>query len=182
MGAGFSEPSPRWGHFSAAVDPERKLCVWGGRTKDLSSNRKNELASSVHSFDPVLECWAEIKTSGGTPLELYEGACASAGHHLYVYGGTKGLKLGYGSSLHQLDTKSWRWKEISAAGPMKKKGCGMVAFDSKLVLFGGFGFLSEPTQPGSVFMKDRGLTEGGWTNELHVFDLNEGEQRASQCA
>ena len=52
----------------------------------------------------------------------------------------------------------------------------MIAFDKKLLLFGGYGILSGPTQPYATFIKDRKFTDGrGWTNELHLFDLKEGE-------
>ena len=174
LGAGLivMEPSPRFGHCSALV--EEKFCVWGGRTKDFLE-RKSELASSVHSFDQFLEFWAEPEdeSSGIPPPGLYDGACASAGHHVYVYGGYDGSK--YQRSLHKLDTRSWTWKQLSSAGPMRKGGCGMVAHDSKLVLFGGFGVPSGPTQPGAEFVKNSKYTSGeGWTNELYVFDLNKG--------
>ena len=146
--------------------------MWGGRTKDFLQE-KSELASSVHSFDPLLEFWDPDvnKISGDPPPGLYNGACASAGHHVYLYGGTNGSRLH--SFLHQLDTRSWTWKQLSSAGPMRKVTCGMVAHDSKLVLFGGFGVPSGPIQPGAEFIR---FTDGvGWTNEVHTFDLNEGE-------
>ena len=165
------EPSPRWGHYSALV--EEKFCVWGGRTKDFLQE-KSELTSSIHSFDPFLEFWAKNKLSGVPPPGLYLGACASAGHHVYLYGGTDGSR--FQSSLHQLDTRSWTWKQLSRSGPMRKRACGMVAHDSKLVLFGGYGYPSGPTQPGAEFIKDSRYTNGvGWTNEVHIFDLKEGE-------
>ena len=145
--------------------------MWGGYTKDFLE-RKSEFASSVHSFDQFLELWAENESSGVPPPGLYTGACASAGHHVYVYGGRYGLH--YYGFLHQLDTRSWTWKQLSsAAGPMRKAGCGMVALDSKLVLFGGYGDPSGPTQAGAEFVKGSKYTSG-WTNELHVFDLNKG--------
>ena len=159
------EPSPRWGHYSALV--EAKFCVWGGRTKDFLQ----ETTSSVHSFDPFLELWDKNKFSGVPPPALYLGACASAGHHVYLYDGSCHL-----SFLHQLDTRSWTWKKLSSAGPMRKIGCKMVAYDSKLVLFGGYGFPSGPTQPGAEFIKSSTSTDGvGLTNEVHTFDLKEGE-------
>ena len=35
------------------------------------------------------------------------------------------------------------------------------------------------TQPGAEFVKDGGRTNGiGWSNELHVFDVMEGEHEA----
>ena len=165
------EPSPRWCHYSALV--EEKFCVWGGVTKDFRKE-KSELASSVHCFDPLLEFWDVKKSSGVTPPGLYDGACASAGHHVYLYGGSDGSHRH--SFLHQLDTRSWTWKQLSSAGPMRKMGCGMVAHDSKLVLFGGYGFPSGPIQPGAEFIKNSRFTDGrGWTNEVHTFDLKEGE-------
>ena len=52
----------------------------------------------------------------------------------------------------------------------------MIAFDRKLLLFGGYGILSGPTQPGVKFIKNSNSLSGrGWTNELHLFDLKEGE-------
>ena len=146
--------------------------MWGGRTKDFLG-RKSELASSVYSFDQFLEFWAENETSGVPPPGLYTGACASAGHHVYVYGGDDGSH--FQGSLHQLDTRSWTWKQLSSDGPMSKRGCGMMAHDSKLVLFGGHGVPSGPTQPGAEFVNNSRATDGGgWTNELHVFGLNKG--------
>ena len=147
--------------------------MWGGRTKDFLEE-KSELASSVHSFDPLLEFWDVNKISGVPPPGPRSGAFASAGHYVYLYGGTDESR--FHSSLHQLDTRSWTWKQLSSAGPMRKVACGMVAHDSKLVLFGGYGVPSGPTQPGAEFIKNSRFTYGvGWTNEVHTFDLKEGE-------
>ena len=135
-----------------------------------------EAGHAQTSFDPLLEFWDVNKTSGVPPTWLHLGACASAGHHVYLYGGTDGPRPQ--SSLHQLDTRSWTWKQLSSSGPMRMgvHVCGMVAHDSKLVLFGGYGFPSGPTQPGAEFIKDSRYTDGrGWTNEIHTFDLKEGE-------
>ena len=56
---------------------------------------------------------------------------------------------------------------------MKKRGCGMIVFDSKIVLFGGNGELSDHIQPGAKF---EGSGSSGRTNELHTFNLKEGER------
>ena len=147
--------------------------MWGGRTKDFLQE-KSELTSSVHSFDPFLEFWVKNKFGGVPPPGLCNGACTSAGHHVYQYGGSDRSR--FQSSLHQLDTRSCTWKQLSSAGPMRKRACGMIAHDSKLVLFGGYGFPSGPIQPGAEFIKNRNITDGrGWTNEVHTFDLKEGE-------
>ena len=59
---------------------------------------------------------------------------------------------------------------------MRKIACGLIAFDRKLLLFGGDGIPSGRTQRGAKFIKDSDYSDGsGWTNELHLFDLKEGE-------
>ena len=170
MCAGFSEPSPRFGHFSATVGGEH--LVWGGLIKDFRQLR-GELGASIHSFDPFLESWTESKLSDYAPPGIYHGACASVGHCLYVYGGHDGSD--FQSSLYQLDVNSWTWKQLPE-GPMRKSGCRMVTYGRKLVLLGGSGIPSSPTQSGAEFTKDSRFTDGrGWTNECHIFDLEEGE-------
>ena len=103
------------------------------------------------------------------PAHLQVTAC------LYIYGGSDGLRSH--NSLHQLDTMSWTWKYLPCdATPMPKTGCRMVVHDNKLVLFGGHGFPSGSIQQGSKFTRDKRFRDGaGWTNELHTFDLRQGE-------
>ncbi len=147
--------------------------MWGG----FNVKKKSDLASSIHRFDPLLESWENNNiNSGPAPPGLYNGACASAGHQLYHYGGSGGSQRQ--GSLHQLDTKTSRWKRLSGpGGPMRKIGCGMVAYKSRLVLFGGYGAPSGPTPPGAEFAQDTRFNNGdGWTNELHIFDLEGGEE------
>ena len=158
---GGGEPSPRYGHASVAVGEQ--LYVWGGVTEDLDA-----LASALHSFHPLLEYWEYCECSGLPPSALlHRGAYVSSGDNLYIYGGYDGSD--YQGCLHKLDTKSWKWQQLSSGGPMRKSGCGMIAYGKKLVLFGGYGIPYDPTQPGAQFVKR------AWTNELHVFDVEEGE-------
>ena len=163
------EPLPRIGHFAAGA--EERLYVLGGGTKDFHKI-KSELESSVEIFNTHLETWDKIVTKGSPPPGLYWGACASSGQYIYTYGGSDGSSLQ--GTLNQLDTKTYKWKLLSPhtnGGPMKKSGCKMVFYQTKLVLFGGY-IGDSPTghaQPGASY-KDRK------TNELHVFDLKEGEK------
>ena len=159
----FSEPSPRELYFSAVVKGE--FCVWGGRTKNFGREKK-DLRSAVHRFSPVQESWTQQKCSGPPPPGLYNGAYTFAGHHLYAYGGHDGNN--YHCSLHQLDLLSMTWKQLSSAGPSRKSGCDMVIYKNKLVLFGGYGDPLASTQPAQW--------NGSYTNELHTFDLEEGEE------
>ena len=115
MGAGLvseptmsAEPSPRTGHFSAAVGDQ--LYVWGGVTEDFDEE-KNALASAFHSFHLVLECWEHCECSGPPPPALYGGCCASTGGCLYMYGGEDDSD--YQGCLYQLDIKSRKWQQLS---------------------------------------------------------------------
>ena len=172
MAFGFPEPSPRYYHFSAAV--EGQLYVYGGHTKDYKKE-KSSLASKVHLFNPSLESWQERRPEGlPPPPGIYSGACASVGHHAYFYGGYDGTERH--GSLYQLNTSTFIWSKNSTAGPMKKSGCKMISSDDNLILFGGFGLPSGPIQPGAEFVKSTKFTDGrGWTNELHTFSLRRGK-------
>ena len=161
--------TPRWEHFSTSIGG--KLYIWGGFTKDF---KKGEVTYTVHQFNQKSETWTINSCNGHSPPCSYSGASTSAGHHIYMYGGYDGSRLL--NSLHQLDTQSWTWSELTKSGPMRKEGCRMIAFDKKLLLFGGYGYPSRSTQPGAKFIKDSNFSSGrGWTNELHLFDLGKGE-------
>ena len=145
------EPEARSGHFSAII--EGKMYIWGG------FNRYNR-PSRVETFDPCLEEWTGVPTTGRTPPGLSSGACASSEHCFYTYGGfdDRGFDT---ASLHQLDVRTHTWSLLSytaqaADGPQKKFGCRMVYVQGMLVLFGGF-------------------METGGTDELHSYNLKEGQ-------
>ena len=123
------------------------------------------LASTVYRFNPVQESWSEQKCSGPTPPGLYDGVCASAGHHGYACGGNYGAEV---CSLHQLDVRSMTWELLSNDGPSRKTGCRMIAYSKTLLIFGGYGRPSVPTQPGAQWERE-------CTNELHTFEVEEGE-------
>ena len=147
----MAEPSPRYNHFSSTVVD--KLYIWGGG----GGYGKSEVTTIVHHYDPDSETWNPNTCEGPHPPSIRDGACASAGHHLYTYGGyDEGVNVQ--GTLHLLDTRSRRWKLISSeGGPIKKAGSRMIIYDSKIVLFGG-------------------RSKSGRTNELHTFNLKEGER------
>lgn len=186
MAMAYSEPSPRRNPFSAEVEGE--LCVWGGQ--DLT-RKDQELVSCIHHFDIFLESWAN-NPCGELPDPApghWNGACASVGHHIYFYGGYN--QSGLQNSLYRFDTKSLKWTTVtlsnsSGSCPMRKAGCRMVAYNQALVLFGGYGVpnttqsTSESGAKFTKFTRDSNAPNGtnsGWTNELHTFDLKEGEDR-----
>lgn len=138
-----TEPSPRFAPFSATV--EGQLCVWGGLTEDRAKD------CDLHIFGSGQERWERKLTTGPQPPGFYSGAASSLGHHLYAYGGTSDGSH-YHSSLHQLDTRTATWTQLSSEGPMKKSGCSMVAHEHSLLLIGG--------------------RDG---RDIHMFDLQKGE-------
>ena len=170
----MSEPSPRWGHFSTPVSGQ--LYAWGGCTKDF---KKGDVEPTVNVYQPYTESWDEKRLKGRPPPMLYNGASASTGHHLYLYGGFDGSHLQ--TSFYQINTKSLVCSEVvvsnAALSPMMKMGCGMVTCDDDhLLCIGGYGIPSSPIQPGSKFVRDtRYIDSGGWTNEHHSFHLKEGK-------
>lgn len=166
------EPSPRWYHCSAAIDC--KLYVWGGRTKDFAKEKTtpSTLSAHLHIFDPFTESW-ETKSTTGAPLPLYRSASASAGHHLYQYGGYD--ELTDCDSFYHLDTTTLRWKQLPNGDVMslRKSSCRMITSGDHLVLFGGYGVSTGPAQEGAQFIKRSESNRGaGWTNEFHAYDQN----------
>ena len=97
-----------------------------------------------------------------------------------MYGGLDGSA--FHDCLYLLDTESRKWRQLSSCGPMRKAGSEMIAYGKKLVIFGGYGIPSGPTQPGAQFIEDLTETDGrGWTNEIHIFDLEEGVCMCVEC-
>ena len=98
------------------------------------------------------------------PAGLHDGASTSSGHHIYLYGGWD-EHLHLQGSLYQLDCWKLEWSLLSSGSstnsPMPKTGAAMIFWRDFLCLF------------------------GGWTgtqdlDELHLFDLGEGEGECRQ--
>lgn len=90
------------------------------------------------------------------------GAWASNDHYFYAFGGDDAPSFNqesYCGSLHQLDVHTLTWTQLAAHtpdGPTKKSGSRMFYHQHSLFLFGGYGI-------------------HGATNELHAYNLAEGE-------
>ena len=167
------EPMPRFAHVSQSVGS--KALVRGGRTKDFSEKSRQHLSSVVELFDPYSELWEQKQVEGDIPSPgTYAAASASFNNDLFTYGGFDGSGKAI-NALRKLDTKTWRWRQLSPqnaeGAPMPKFVCGMVAFGDSLGVFGGHGIPRGPTQPGSFI----NLTDGsGCTNEFHLYNLTDG--------
>ena len=175
------EPAARGGHISFSI--KGKLYTWGGVTHD-NDESSMILANNIDQFDPYIEVWSRLNTEGSPQPGRNGAASALLGEQLYTYGGTQDVgKDMYAGVLSYLDLDTLTWSLVSPAGndgaPMKKTGCGMVHLSQdKLAVIGGYGIPIDPTQPqvGSTFVKHTRFTDGrGWTNEIHLFDLNQGD-------
>ena len=173
MAESLYEPDPRYGPCSAVIHGE--LCVWGG---------KMVATTSLQVYHPCLESWRQLHTQGPPPPRVYLGASANSENYLYVYGGVKDDNVSYSGCLHRLDTKTSSWTQLSAHSanaPMKKKGSAMILYENSVIVVGGFGIRNGPIQPGSEWEKwrdkddDEDPNTKGWTNEMHKYDLREGE-------
>ena len=171
MAESLYEPDPRHAPCSSVINGE--LCVWGG---------KAVATTSLQVYHLYLESWRQLHTRGPSPPGLYYGASAHSENYLYVYGGFKHDH--FSGCLHRLDTKTSFWTQLaahSANAPMKKNGCGMIIYENSVIVVGGFGVRNGPIQPGSEWMKLRDEDDeedpstGGWTNEMHKYDLREGK-------
>ena len=170
------EPLPRYRHISGSVGS--KVVVQGGRTNDFSEKSRQQLTSVVEIFDPYSELWEQRQVTGDAPSPgTYLAASASLHDDLFSFGGRNGRGNPF-NTLHRLDTKTWRWCQLSPhnaeGAPMAKYGCGMISFGDSLGVFGGYGIPRGPTEPQS-FIKNTSYTDGsGWTNEFHIYQLKQG--------
>ena len=170
------EPSPRYLHISESVGS--KVLVQGGRTKDFSEKSQQHLTSVVEIFDPYSELWEQRQVTGDAPSP---GTCAAASaslhDDLFSFGGLDGSGK-YQNTLHRLDTKTWRWCQLSAqnaeGAPMPKYACGMISFRDILAMFGGYGIPRGPTEPRSFIRDVRYSDDSGWTNEFYTYNMTEG--------
>ena len=151
-------PSPRSDHFSAGSNGA--TFFWGGISKE-ESERKWILVPDLeylYEFNLLLAKWYRHPLKGQYPPGVYDGSCAVVNNCLYTYGGLdkEGKRT---ASLFELNLSTKSWRELScpgAVGPRKKRSCGMVAYNSTLIIYGG-------------------RTDDGPTNELHMFDIKAGK-------
>ena len=165
------EPTARL--YTTFISTPRHLYLWGGRTVTFetgSEDAKIQKASCIEQFDPYLEVWRQLNTTGTPHPGLAGAACASVADQLYMYGGHSGKRREGVLSLLSLKTLTWSQlcQEATAGGPMRKADCGMVSFHGdQLAVVGGYGTPTGPTQHGASLIR-------GWTNEVHIFNINQG--------
>ena len=154
-----SLPSSRSFHFSAGRN--RSTFFWGGATWDEAKKIYAFPVTDLeylYELEIVTDKWKKHLLKGQHPPGVHHGACAVVGDGLYLYGG-KDKEGELTGSLFELNLSTKSWRELSrprTGGPKKKQSCGMAAYNSTLILYGGD-------------------ADDGDTNELHMFDLKAGE-------
>ena len=118
-------------------------------------------ASTVEEFDVTTELWEQKSIHGTPPPGLANSASTVLGTSLYSFGGFDG-KLS-SSTLHQIDLHTLQLMvQNPSSGPQGLIGSNMVSFgDNQLIVFAGKGVC-------------------GCTNELHIFNIDRGEEPYSQ--
>ena len=189
-------PSPRFWHFSQLFNSN--VYIGGGNIPKYNKTRsRSHLATIIEKFDVRNKIWQQRETTGDHHPGLTGVACASFGKYLFAYGGNDAKDLN--GVLSQLDLDTFIWSQLSpetADGPMKKDASGMVHFgEDKLVVVCGYAepkrtfveksLLSKSlkstggsSDTKSVFIQrspEPTRDKGGWTNEIHIFNINESE-------
>ncbi len=160
-----AEPPPCSSPFSAAADGRHY--VFRGAGPGLGYN-------IVAVCDTRTEQWILFPTTGPLPPGIWGGCSVCVGRCLYTFGGSDGSS--YFNDIGKLDLDTLQWTNVQSFGsqPIKKSGSGFFRVNEKtLGVFGGFG-IEGPTQPGSTFTRSGAPNGSGWTNELHLFDIQTG--------
>ena len=150
------QPLPRTNH--AAVSIGSKLYVWGG----TGGSSKIE-TTALETFDVTSVQWEQQEALHGCemPDGLDDMAVTGDGETAYCCCGRAGAyPYTYYNTVFEITPSQHLCKELQPASPSltpeKTSGSGVVRFQDKLTLFGGY-------------------TGQRRTNELHVFDFEKSE-------
>ena len=190
------DPSSRFWHSAQLIG--KKFYVRGGCTPQYEQEQeRSALSNTVEEFDVHNERkWMQpVQTNGAHHPGLTAVACTSIGKYLFAYGGNDSKRIN--GLLSQLDLETYTWSLLSPEvpeGPMRKDASGMAYFGKQnLAVMCGY---AEPNDPNNMqtggssdhqskFIQRKTIIrtaadEGGWTNEIHVFNIKTGKITNSQ--
>ena len=187
-----SKPDGRFWHSSQSYG--EKVYIWGGRTPQYGRDKETgqQTVVMIEEFSSMNRSWNTQDSDGIPHPGLSEVACASFENFLYFYGGNDGEELN--GILSQLDLKTMTWLRLSSEKadncPMRKDACGMAHFKTdggkqKLLIMCGYANLTSEadmqnggsSDGNSSFRRDeRAQTAAGWTNEIHLFNIESGRE------
>ncbi|XP_053154596.1 uncharacterized protein LOC128345924 isoform X2 [Hemicordylus capensis] len=148
-------PSPRWCHAMCLCDPETAVLIGGeGTNQQFCKDTFWKLEIEDDFWFPL-----DFSTQDSMPQ-------CSRGHSatydpdtksIYIFGGMREGKR-Y-SSIHILDTASWKWRHVSAKGKVPTLAYhSATIFRKELFIFGG------------AFPKMSSLETGACSNALFIFN------------
>lgn len=130
------------GHSMAYLEPDRQTLLFGG----------SAAGNDLWAFDSRKATWAEVQIAGARPPSRAGASFVYDPLHerAYLFGG---LGDGMLRDLWSYDPAANTWKELSPAGPLPtpRMSASMVAFEGKLVLFGGKTEVRLPPARGGPF-------------------------------
>ena len=161
MASSGAPPCARINSF--IVSAGELVYLWGGHGDNEPEN--------VFIYRHDTETWTSEVTKGPhPPAGLRGGGYTISGQCLYLYGGND--RRVYHGDLYELDIKNLTWRKVCDGGPRgpgKKYGCRMISYQDQLLVVGGFyGETPISRQAGPSY-------EGGWTNEVHSYNLTTGK-------
>lgn len=119
-----------------------------GGSKITDDDHKSSMID-IFNFMPATKQIKSSKPNGDVPKAMMFSSCCSIGRDIYHFGGSCKPDSCFHNSLAKLNTNSLTWKQIIpsiddySTGPMKKHGCGILAFQAKkkdrLLVIGGLG-------------------------------------------
>lgn len=159
-------------NFAASTE---ELYIYGNSIDNIDKGYTQSSVMKV--YDSLKETWREVPTTGTPPGTMYMSSTAFSGHIFYLFGGYN--YSSFSASLHQLDTRSMTWSQLSPqqnGGPMGKFGSKMIYYNNSLIVVGGYGVPSGELQFGSQFVHNKYFQDGrGWTNEIHMYNISKGK-------
>jgi len=170
-----------------------QLFVWRGDNVKHAEDNNTMYILNVNSAIKTnsVKLWKKIDTKPYSSLigemdqsEIPPGNCGvvmcAVGEALYTFGGWVGhpiLRLYRANALHKLDLQDMLWRKVEPVnpedGPGMKDKCGMVVHGNKLCIFGGYGYETEHQVRNNLLNRSPGELLC-WTNELHLYDLDDG--------
>ena len=142
-----------------------------------NSEEKTPFITKLDKLNIPLLQWDTVTTTGTPPAGVMDYRTTSIRNDMYVFGGRCDYRGDCcHNGLHHLNTtnKVWRTIPTTAAGPMKKYGCGLISYSYQgsdyLLTLGGKGGRQQPTQQQqhSLYIPYRG---DYYTNEVHTMNI-----------
>ena len=158
------------------------LYLWGGLQSSLrlvhNNDEKKRFTSQVQIFNITSGKWDIKPTRGNPPLGVVRCSCTRLNNKIYYFGGWCGHGNCFHNSLHELDTSTLTWTQISPTDDrrpvMKRAYCSMMLTEyggvHRLLVIGGTGSPPSTKLPQAQYIQ---LSSGKIrTNEQNLYNIS----------